>query len=188
MWTSSNGPVVALAGAGRLRGTVQNGVVGFLNIPYAAASCRWKPPQPTSWKEERPNPTVLSRFPQPGMAWTDGTFEGHSLQDTEDALVVNVWTPEVALPSNSDKEVTKDLLPIVFYIHGGAGKFGHCHAEGIAGHQLVADEQANVNSKPKPRGRRNRCAVNRCVSCQSTTGLACSASSHTQSCRKRPRP
>ena len=99
-------------------------VTVFRGIPYAAAptgNLRWTPPQPI----------------QP---W-EGVYQAYTFRDipiqveerhpfyfrefyrcrkpmSEDCLYLNIWTPA---------QTEKDLLPVMFFIHGGGYKSGYSH-------------------------------------------------------------
>ena len=47
-------------------------------------------------------------------------------------MALNVWTPEPALAQSAAAR-----RPIVFYVHGGAGKLGSCHDDALSGHELA---------------------------------------------------
>lgn len=93
-------------GAGRLRGAVDDGVLVFRGVPYAAppvGAARWRPPAPvepwdgvrdaTSFAPVAPqNPSPLMR-PEP---WDEA------------CLALNVWTPDLT-----------GSLPVMVWIHGG---------------------------------------------------------------------
>lgn len=131
---SADPPRVELAGLGVLEGEYAVGgpsaVAQFLAIPFAApvdGPCRWAPPRPpVPWAPAvRRNPFELPRCPQPRTA-SSRTFHAHRVVDDESAcLNLNVFIPLAADRSAADDSLA--LLPIVFYIHGGAGKLGSAH-------------------------------------------------------------
>lgn len=96
---------------GRLNGAVQDGVVSFKGIPYAAppvGDLRWQPPQPAErWNEVRAaseyGPDCM-QLPFPGDAAPLG------VKPAEDCLYANVWAPE---PRPAKK------LPVMVWIYGG---------------------------------------------------------------------
>jgi len=133
-------PRAVLEGLGELEGRVVEGVARFLAIPYAApplGTLRWSPPQaPLPWTGVRSNPRSLPQCPQPRHEAS--TFVGHRVVDTEDCLVLNVFTPEASMPSfhsgdsagvakSAAAPTSAALLPVVVYIHGGGGKFNSAH-------------------------------------------------------------
>ncbi len=142
-------PTVELRGAGTLVGTslATNKVAAFLAVPYAAKPAhqlRWRPPTPhPPWHEPRSNPRDLARCPQPATGWNDApaTFRRHRIVDDEDCLHLNVFCPmrdsfDPSVAEDADREGAP-LLPIVFYVHGGAGKLGTCHDEELSGRRLA---------------------------------------------------
>jgi para-nitrobenzyl esterase len=95
--------VVAKTRAGRVRGSIDNGVSVFKGIPYGAdtARARFRPPGPVdSWKGVRDALEYGASCPQ-----TRG-----SERTSEDCLVLNVWTP--ALRDGAKR-------PVMVYFHGG---------------------------------------------------------------------
>jgi para-nitrobenzyl esterase len=102
-------PVVVID-AGRLQGTVVDGVAAFRGIPFAAppvGEWRWRPPQPvTPWEGVRAARDYgpYCAQPQSKLLW----FELETI--SEDCLQLNVWT--TALDSN-------ERLPVMVWIHGG---------------------------------------------------------------------
>ncbi|MFF2188092.1 carboxylesterase/lipase family protein [Streptomyces sp. NPDC058155] len=109
-------PVTTTA-RGAVRGRRQDGVLSFLNIPYAApptGAGRFEAPRPhDSWHEVRdataPGPNApqserqlggVDMSPYFGAGWSRG----------EDFLTVSVWTPE---------EEAGAALPVMVFVHGG---------------------------------------------------------------------
>ncbi|KAK0615247.1 Alpha/Beta hydrolase protein, partial [Bombardia bombarda] len=90
----------------------------FLGIPYAqdtSGANRFRIPQPlnTTWPDTRP-------ATQYGHACPDGTPEDDALHGmSENCLSINIVRPR--LTSTTD---TNPLLPILFWIHGGAYQVG----------------------------------------------------------------
>ena len=128
--------LAAVTESGAVEGTVWPAagceVIRFLAIPYAApptGTLRWKPPQPVEpWGGTRTTPTELPVCPQNG-GMARGTFPGHSVLQTEDCLVLNVWTTALDPAAK---------MPVIFYIHGGAGKMGSAMTLSLSGHALAA--------------------------------------------------
>ena len=104
-------PDLVKVDSGQLKGVVNNGVVSFKGIPFAAppiGELRWRPPQPAKpWTEVRSAakfaPDCL-QVPFP----SDAAPLSASL--SEDCLYVNVWAPAA---SGSKK------LPVMVWIYGG---------------------------------------------------------------------
>ena len=71
--------------------------------------------------------------PQPsrGPFGSLGTFEGHTTAQSEDCLHLNVWSPRLDPAA---------LLPVVVYIHGGAGKHGAGMLPHFDGLELAAED------------------------------------------------
>ncbi|WP_381804203.1 carboxylesterase/lipase family protein [Streptomyces niveus] len=107
---------IAGTAQGPVRGRRQDGVLSFLNIPYAAPPAgagRFEAPRPhDSWHEVRdatvPGPNApqserrlggVDMSPYFGAGWSRG----------EDFLTVSVWTPEDA----------GTALPVMVFVHGG---------------------------------------------------------------------
>ena len=107
------GPVVN-APAGPVQGINNNGVYGYLGIPYAqppVGALRWQPPQPLPpWTHTR-NATQFG--PTCAQITTTGVFSGPP-SSNEDCLFLNVFTPN---PQPSGK------LPVLVWLHGG-GNYG----------------------------------------------------------------
>ena len=102
----------AVTDSGQLKGTVQNGVVSFKGVPFAAPPVgllRWRTPQPvTPWTGVRAATNYAPdcmQLPFPSDAAPVGAG-GLS----EDCLYANVWAP-------AKHSATK--LPVVVWIYGG---------------------------------------------------------------------
>lgn len=103
---------LATTDAGKLKGTIANGVLSFKGIPFAAppvGPLRWREPQPVApWKGVRDAtnfaPDCL-QVPFPSDAAPVGAGGLN-----EDCLYVNVWTP-AGHPA--------EKLPVVVWIYGG---------------------------------------------------------------------
>lgn len=103
--------VEARLDTGVVRGSVQDGVVAFKGIPFAAppvGDLRWRPPQPaTAWPGVRAagefGPDCM-QLPFPGDAAPLG------VTPSEDCLYLNVWAP--ARPSAHKR-------PVMVWIYGG---------------------------------------------------------------------
>ena len=96
---------------GRLKGTVQDGVVSFKGVPFAAppvGDLRWRPPQAAKpWAGVRQASEYGSdcmQKPFPGDAAPLGT------PPAEDCLYLNVWAPQNAASKK---------LPVMVWIYGG---------------------------------------------------------------------
>ena len=127
---------------GKLQGYEQNEINYFLGIPYAEpplGELRWQPPKPVkSWEGIKDANALGSACMQPtnigNSAFLDLMLDGYGLawyeklvikslsifapilsasNFSEDCLFLNVIAPEDA-----------ENLPVMFWIHGGAGRFG----------------------------------------------------------------
>ncbi len=101
--------------AGRIEGTLSDGIATFKGVPYAAppvGALRFAPPQPPeSWDGIRETTGYGPSCPQPPdrpMGWN-----GEPSLD-EDCLYLNVWTPG----TDDGKR------PVMFWIHGGGYAIG----------------------------------------------------------------
>jgi para-nitrobenzyl esterase len=113
-------PALATTAAGRVRGSVANGIRTFLGIPYAAppvAANRFQPPQPvTAWQGERdataPGPCAPQRLkPFPGL--DVAPLIGSDPVAGDDYLTCNIWAPVGAADA-----------PVMVFIHGGGFVLG----------------------------------------------------------------
>ncbi|MGA2537746.1 MAG: carboxylesterase family protein [Terracidiphilus sp.] len=111
VWAASDNTLVTME-SGKLKGAVENGVVAFKGVPFAAppvGDLRWRMPQPVKpWAGVRPatdySPDCL-QLPFPSDAAPVGAG-GLS----EDCLYANVWAP--AKHGNTK-------LPVMVWIYGG---------------------------------------------------------------------
>jgi para-nitrobenzyl esterase len=101
----------AKVATGSLKGSISDGVVSFLGIPFAAppvGDLRWRPPQPAaSWAGVRAATEYghdCMQLPFPSDAAPLGTAP------SEDCLVLNIWSP-------AKRPAAK--LPVMVWIYGG---------------------------------------------------------------------
>jgi para-nitrobenzyl esterase len=120
-------PIAGIA-TGKVRGRARGGVAEFLGVPYGADTRpkRFQPPAPrAAWKGVRDALAYGSACPQGG---------GGEMQ-SEDCLVLNVWTP--TLDRNAKK-------PVLVYIHGGGYSGGSGSAPVTDGAELAKRGDAVV--------------------------------------------
>ena len=119
---------------GSITGTTINGVEQYLGIPYAQAPTgplRWKSPKaPRPWRGTLQADSFKNHCAQIGTYYltTDVTLFD-KVTGSEDCLFINVWTP------------TKQTgpLPVIVFIHGGAGVFGSSALEIYNGERLARE-------------------------------------------------
>ena len=100
---------------GQLQGVIDDGVVSYKGVPFAAppvGELRWRPPQPAlRWigvrqAKEFGADCMQGRFGRPPATGTAPASAG-----SEDCLYLNVWTPANAAAGTK--------LPVMFWIYGG---------------------------------------------------------------------
>lgn len=101
---------------GRIRGRDLGGVYGFLGIPYARDGGRFRYAQPAaSWEGTLDATGIAGIFPQKTHRITVAGPEGPvEMEQTEDAYVVNVWTPGM----------DDAARPVIVWLHGGGWSAG----------------------------------------------------------------
>ena len=134
-------PAVVKVDTGELQGVVDDGVVSYKGIPFAAppvGDLRWRPPQPAArWTGVRQASEygancMQGRFggPPPGAAARPGAPPGPPAgapappAPSEDCLFLNVWRP-------ADPAARR--LPVMVWIHGGGFVGGSGALQGAAG-------------------------------------------------------
>ena len=138
-------PVVRVD-SGQLQGVVDDGVVSYKGIPFAAppvGELRWRPPQPAAqWSGVRqaaefgadcmqarfgPPPPIPSATPAPGASPSRAASPERAT--SEDCLFLNVWSPASAGPGAK--------LPVMFWIYGGGFVFGSSALPNTSGTQFA---------------------------------------------------
>lgn len=137
-------------GAGALCGLrLESGSVAFLGVPYAAppvGELRWRPPEPVPlWEGIREATSLAPACPQPSFQVEFHRRVARRLggdpqavpefpRESEDCLYLNVWTPRTGEGTD---------LPVLVWIHGGAGTIGTAMESSYNGERL-ADRRAIV--------------------------------------------
>jgi para-nitrobenzyl esterase len=114
---NSEPQLVVRTDAGRVQGVLEDDVIVFRGIPFAATTGgenRWRPPQPVTpwWGTVRDASTFGANCAQRGF----GTPDGMAANSSEDCLFLNIWKPANTKPWKK--------LPVMVWIHGGAFVFG----------------------------------------------------------------
>ena len=126
------GPVAATK-AGKVRGSVENGINVFKGVRYGAdtATTRFQAPKPPEpWSEVRDALDFGAQAPQPAGGEAGGLFRSWANRkpDSEDCLFLNVWTPGVA---------DKKKRPVMVWLHGGGFTTGSGASNGYDGVRLA---------------------------------------------------
>ncbi|MDI9700213.1 carboxylesterase/lipase family protein [Burkholderia cenocepacia] len=107
-------PTIAVTADGAVQGTLNNGVIAFKGIPFAAppvGDLRWRPPQPVAaWSGVRQATSFVHDCMQ-----TSGPNATLTVTPSEDCLYLNVWRPQSGNGKN---------LPVMVWIYGGAYVIG----------------------------------------------------------------
>ena len=127
--------IVAETAAGKIQGTLIEGVQAFKSVPYGASTAganRFLPPKaPESWTGVRDATAYTSRAPQAGLRAATrpelANFSGatDTAAETEDCLTLNVWTPG---PTGK--------RPVMVWLHGGAFSYGSANSDRQQGSRL----------------------------------------------------
>ncbi len=108
-------PPVVRVDSGQLQGVVDDGVVSYKGIPFAAppvGNLRWRPPQPTArWTGVRQATEFGADCMQERFGPPPAPGAPPARAPSEDCLFLNVWSPASATPGAK--------LPVMFWIYGG---------------------------------------------------------------------
>jgi para-nitrobenzyl esterase len=107
-------PVVRV-NSGQLQGVVEDGVVSYKGIPFAAppvGDLRWRPPQPVApWTGVRQASDFGANCMQGRFGPPQAAGANAAPAPSENCLFLNVWRPVSAQP--------RARLPVMVWIHGG---------------------------------------------------------------------
>src|SRR5689334_7801394 len=126
-------PPVVRVDRGQLQGVVDDGVVSYKGIPFAAppvGDLRWRPPQPVApWTGVRQAAEfgadcMQGRFGPPPAAGAPAPRV-----PSEDCLYLNVWSPASAAPGAK--------LPVMVWIYGGGFTGGSSSSPNTSGTQFA---------------------------------------------------
>jgi para-nitrobenzyl esterase len=113
---------------GLVEGTVENGVIVYKGIPFAAppvGDLRWRPPQPVkSWNGVLKADRFCPACPQFNIPMLGFVNAGIS----EDCLYLNIWKPN---------DTSEGRLPVIVWIYGGGFFIGSTSQAVTSGEQLA---------------------------------------------------
>ena len=131
--TAQQTTTVVRVDSGQLQGAVEDGVVSYKGVPFAAppvGDLRWRPPQPVaSWKDVRQAAEfgadcMQGRFGPPPAPGAPAVR-----MPAEDCLYLNVWRPASAAPGAK--------LPVMVWIYGGGFTGGSSSSPNTSGSQFA---------------------------------------------------
>jgi para-nitrobenzyl esterase len=120
--------IIALCEQGSLTGVATDGVLNFLDIPYAETGGRFHDAKPArKWSGTRDCTRRGPIFPQlpSRLDFVQGPY-ANGLEQSEDAFRLNIFTPSI-----------KGKLPVLFWIHGGGFTTGGCALKNYSGEALA---------------------------------------------------
>ena len=125
---------IATTRAGRVEGSVEDGLRVFRGIPYAAppvGELRFRAPQPhPGWEGVRAAREFGPIAPQHANAALDQMMGGIPQTQSEDCLFLNIWTPAL----------DAQRRPVMLWIHGGGLTIGSGSETYYTGAQLASRE------------------------------------------------
>jgi para-nitrobenzyl esterase len=124
------GPPVVRVDSGELQGVVDDGVVSYKGVPFAAppvGDLRWRPPQPVApWKGVR----QAAEFGADCMQGRFGPPPAPGARvPSEDCLYMNVWRPASAAPGAK--------APVMVWIYGGGFTGGSSSSPNTSGTEFA---------------------------------------------------
>ncbi|XP_054166214.1 cholinesterase 1-like, partial [Oppia nitens] len=136
---TNNTITIKTVSSGTLRGQLVK-VLGhqigqFLNIPYAEPPVdRLRFAKPVPLKASATD--TVRDATKPGNSCMQSPSDS-SLHESEDCLVLNIWTPIIGSTGNSSSSSVGHLKPVMFWIHGGAFNRGSIFMPQYYGHRLA---------------------------------------------------
>lgn len=120
--------------AGKVLGTVVEGVLVFKTIPYGTAERFRGPRAPEPWSGVRDCTAFTGHAPQAGLRpatrpeLEDFSGAPDASPETEDCLTLTVWTSGVDAAAKR---------PVMVWLHGGAFAYGNANAPRLRGSRLA---------------------------------------------------
>ncbi len=119
--------------SGQLQGVVEDGVVSYKGIPFAAppvGDLRWRPPQPVApWTGVRQAAEFGANCMQGRFGPPQAAGANAAPAPSEDCLFLNVWRPASAAAGTR--------LPVMVWIHGGGFMGGSGSSPNTSGVQFA---------------------------------------------------
>jgi para-nitrobenzyl esterase len=113
--TAQQTTTVVRVDSGQLQGVVEDGVMSYKGIPFAAApegNLRWRPPQPVApWTGIRQAAEFGANCMQGRFGPPQAAGANAAPAPSENCLFLNVWRPASAAAGAR--------LPVMVWIHGG---------------------------------------------------------------------
>ena len=119
--------------SGELQGVIEDGVVSYKGIPFAAApvgDLRWRPPQPVArWTGVRQAAEFGANCMQGRFGPPQAAGANAAPAPSENCLFLNVWRPASAM--------ARVRLPVMVWIHGGGFVGGSGSSPSTSGVQFA---------------------------------------------------